>query len=62
MKIHLLDVDRVPKEGSAVEVNCGKRLVFKSVDAEFDDSRVCEDCLEIHREKRAALTLATIEK
>jgi hypothetical protein len=62
MKIHLLDVDRVPKEGSTVEVNCGIRLTFKSVDAEFDDSRVCEYCLEVHREKRTALTLATVEK
>lgn len=48
MKIHILDIQEKPVIGSNVFTNCRKRLKFYPIRAEFDDGRVCPNCLKIH--------------
>jgi hypothetical protein len=48
MKIHLIDTETSPSVGSIVRVNCGENVEFHPVDAEFDDERICQNCLVVH--------------
>ena len=50
MKIHLLDTNDEKQAGDQVEVNCcDKILTLTPIDVDFNDGRVCGDCLKIHR-------------
>lgn len=54
MQIHITEGWEAPKEGTTVRTNCDKLFPFsESVDADWEDGRVCERCLEIHRLGRA---------
>ena len=49
MRIHIIEAEEKPAKGSIVTANCGKQLVFEGpVAVEWDDGRVCGDCLEVY--------------
>ena len=66
--IHILDTVNRPETGKTILVNCEKTMVFDSpIDASWEDGRVCDNCLMIHRARRGlryvdAKTFALIEK
>ena len=68
-KIHLADSPLDPREspvsreGFLMKMNCGTFLVFSPIAADWDDGRVCEECLKHHRETApgAKFTFAIFE-
>ncbi len=55
--VHLLNVNERPAEGSLVQVNCGKELNFKSIDASWESGRICRECDKVFRSQRTKGTL-----
>lgn len=48
--IHLIETDKRPKTMSLIEMNCGKKIIFKTpIEISFTDGNLCETCLNIHR-------------
>ena len=56
MNIHILDIEEKPVDGSSILTNCGKKLKFHPIFAEFGDGRICPDCLEEHLKAHARYT------
>ncbi len=48
MIIHILDTDKSPALGCEIIANCGERITFDPIDAEWGDGRICKDCKRIH--------------
>ena len=61
MKIHLLDTDERPIDKSIVSANCGTKVKFIPRYADFDDLKICPDCLEEHLSLRKVNTFALIK-
>ncbi len=49
MKIHILDANDRPDEGTIVQVNCGEKVAFHPVWVDWKDGRLCNECLAKHR-------------
>ena len=61
MEIHLLDTDERPIDKSIVSANCGTKVKFIPKYADFDNLRICPDCLEKHLLLRQVYTFALIQ-
>jgi len=62
--IHITDRNDVPKEGSMVAMNCGVMVSFNRINANWNDGRVCRECLAAHRDGRCTVgqkTFAVLE-
>lgn len=47
--IHILDTDLKLTAGCIKKVNCGKSVIFCPIEADWDDGRICQECLRLHR-------------
>lgn len=60
--IHILDAEVLPEPGSQTIANCGAKIAFNPIEAYWTDGRVCERCLELHRDGRLTrYTAASME-
>lgn len=51
MPIHLVEADSRPEDGTTVEANCGKELVFANpIAVSWNDGRLCYACLQAYQE------------